>query len=323
MDDFTVHVQPTGGGEHRYVSVGTEDVIKARAVGQGESLDGGQVSVINAGRRHPNEVSIYYHLSDDVEHPLVLRICHEDGRLIRVFQMSEEADGRPSTTAGIHKVVWDLRYPSAVKLEPEQHWFMEGNYYLGPTVPPGTYRVELRSDRGMAERSFKVEVASQDEQRHEEIHEQTKFLLEVRDRISSAHEVVASIRSTVRMIDATIGIVTTPDPVQLRVELQAAETLLVSRDVTGAGDYQRYPSGLNTRLMALAFRVGESAGPVTRSHREVLEVLAARQSTIMARLRGIAAPIGEVLRQGAASLAAREPVPFPGGDLEFESIWRG
>jgi photosystem II stability/assembly factor-like uncharacterized protein len=321
MDDFTVHTGATGGGEHLYISVGTEDVIKARALRRVPYPSEQDFSVIDAGYRHPNQVTVQYYLPHDLEHRVTLRILHQDGHLIRTFDASEDAMGLPSNAAGLHSVVWDLRYPPAVRLEPEQHWFMEGNYYLGPTVPPGTYRIELGSDVVMAVASLEVSLSTQDAQRRTEIAEQVRFLLEVRDRICSAHEAVSSIRSTVSLIDKAIGSVSTPDPDLLRVELQAVETLLVSRDVIGPGDYHRYPSGLNTRLMALAFRVGESAGPVTSGHRAVLENLASRQSTIMARLDGLAPLVEEVRRQSAEALVSLNSSPFLGGEFEFKSVW--
>ncbi|MGC1406130.1 MAG: hypothetical protein WA938_05270, partial [Candidatus Dormiibacterota bacterium] len=106
----------------------------------------------------------------------------------------------------------------------------------------------------------------------------------------------------------------------LRAELQAAETELVSRDVIGPADYHRHPSGLNARLMGLAFRVGESDGGVTSGHRQVLAELAQRQSTIMARL-SLLAPAVEILRETLPAPALSELAPFPPSGFEFESSW--
>ncbi|MGP8250353.1 MAG: hypothetical protein ACLQNU_10520, partial [Candidatus Dormibacteria bacterium] len=99
-----------------------------------------------------------------------------------------------------------------------------------------------------------------------------------------------------------------------------AETQLVSRDVIGPADYHRYPSGLNARLMGLAFRVGESDGPVTSSHRKVLSELSKRQSAIMVRLEELASAV-QAFRQALPEPGPSENPPFLPPGFEFESIW--
>jgi hypothetical protein len=159
-----------------------------------------------------------------------------------------------------------------------------------------------------------------DAHRQAEISEQTRFLLEVRDRISSAHATVAQIRSIVSLIENTHSDGFRQGWESLRAELQHAETQLVSRDVIGPADYHRYPSGLNARLMGLAFRVGESDGPVTSSHRKVLTELSERQSGIMARLGELASTVQD-LRQMLPEPGHSENPQFPTDGFEFESIW--
>jgi uroporphyrinogen-III decarboxylase len=72
--------------------------------------------------------------------------------------------------------------------------------------------------------------------------------------------------------------------------------------------------------MGLAFRVGESDGPVTSSHREVLTELAERQSTIMARVAELA-PSVEIVRAAVRDEALMGGFPFPLQGFEFEAVW--
>ena len=167
-----------------------------------------------------------------------------------------------------------------------------GITYGDPFVDAGIYRLELVADSVLAVGSLQVELCSADEGRGPEVSEQVRFLLEVRDRLSSVHAVVAQIRAVTELLEDGVTRPTRGDVESLRAALWASETQLVSREVIGPGDYHRFPSGLNARLMGLAFRVGESEGPVTNSHRQVLSKLAERQSTIMSRLTELAAKIG-------------------------------
>lgn len=83
-----------------------------------------------SGQNPPNAASIYYTLTDSAG-AVELTIRDTDGRVIRTL-------GEPSTSAGLHRVSWDLRR------DPPQG--RRGRFRRGPLVPPGQYRVVLRVD---------------------------------------------------------------------------------------------------------------------------------------------------------------------------------
>jgi photosystem II stability/assembly factor-like uncharacterized protein len=320
MDDLGIHLEPTGSTEHVYVSVG--DFVKAKGMRLGQPQSGPDFTVIDAGYRLPNEVTFRYSLPHDVKGDVSVRIVDKDGHRVRTLAAPNDAINAQVDASGMRSAVWDLRYPPVVALEPERFWFMFGNYLWGPIVDAGSYRVELFSDTVLAAGSFEVVLSTEDEGRAPEISEQVRFLLEVRDRLSSTHVMVAEIRSVDAMIGPAAGSNPTPDLEHLRNGLRAAETLLVSRDVIGPGDYHRYPSGLNARFMGLAFRVAESAGPVTSSHRAVLRELADRQSAVMARLQALAPLVEDVRRHSSGGAAPTGSLPFGREDFDFGSVWR-
>lgn len=318
MADLAVHVEATGDTNHVYISVG--DFMKAKGIRSVHSLDGLSFSPIDAGFRLPNQVVVHYHLPSDLPGPVTIRILDDGGTVVRTLR-PEDADPISSGhSAGVHWAPWDLRYPPAAALEPERFWFMFGNYLWGPLVDSGTFRIEVVEDQVLATGSLQVDLCTADAQRSAEVSEQVRFLLEVRDRLSSTHTVVAQIRSVVSLLESEHRHSLPPNFGSLRAELQAAETELVSREVIGPADYHRHPSGLNARLMGLAFRVGESDGPVSSAHRQVLAELAQRQSTIMARLRELA-PAVEALRQTLPDPVLRHQAEFPDSGFEFASSW--
>jgi hypothetical protein len=315
MSDLAIHVEPTGETEHVYVSVG--DFVKAKGTRSVRGLDGLGFSPIDAGFRWPNQVTVEYHLPLDHPGPVTVRIVDDERRTVRILTPPDAVSGN---SAGMHLATWDLRYPPATRLEPERFWFMFGNYLWGPLVDSGRFTIEVVGDQLLAAGSLLIEASTADAHRQAEISEQTRFLLEVRDRISSAHATVAQIRSIVSLIENTHSDRLRQGWESLRAELQQAETQLVSRDVIGPADYHRHPSGLNARLMGLAFRVGESDGPVTSSHRKVLTELSERQSGIMARLGELASTVQD-LRQTLPEPGHSENPQFPPDGFEFESIW--
>ena len=318
MGDLAIHLELTGETEHVYVSVG--DFVKARGFRLARITDGRDFTTIDAGIRLPNEVRLDYYLPSDLPRSVNVRVVDGKGRLVRTLTPRQSAPETSASKAGHHRVVWDMRYPPALALEPERFWFMFGNYFWGPIVDAGLYRIELVSDDVLAVGSLQIDLSTADVSRQAEISDQVRFLLEVRDRISSAHVVVAQIRAVVNLIDGGSEKLRLLDSASLRTELQAAETQLVPRDVIGPGDYHRYPSGLNARLMGLAFRVGESDGPVTNSHREVLAELAERQSTVMAQVAELA-PSVEMVREAVRGDALMGGLPFPLQGFEFEAVW--
>jgi photosystem II stability/assembly factor-like uncharacterized protein len=315
MSDLAIHVEPTGDTEHVYISVG--DFVKAKGTRSPRGLDGLSFSPIDAGFRWPNRLTVRYHLPLDLPGPVTVRVVDDKGRTVRVLPPPGAISGN---LAGIHWTTWDLRYPPATRLEPERFWFMFGNYFWGPLVESGSFTIEVVGDQLLAAGSLSIELATADAHRQAEISEQTRFLLEVRDRISSAHATVAQIRSIVSLIENSHSDGLPQGWESLRAELQEAETQLVSRDVIGPADYHRYPSGLNARLMGLAFRVGESDGPVTSSHRKVLSELSKRQSAIMVRLEELASAV-QAFRQALPEPGPSENPPFLPPGFEFESIW--
>ncbi len=318
MADLAVHVEPTGDTDHVYISVG--DFVKAKGLRSVHALDGLSFSPIDAGFRLPNHVVVEYHLPSEVPGPVTIRILDEDGIVVRTLTPEDAGSTSPGHGAGVHWACWDLRYPPAAALEPERFWFMFGNYLWGPLVDAGAFRIEVVGEQVLAAGALQVELSTADAHRQAEVSEQVRFLLQVRDRLSSAHSVVGRIRSMVSLLESDSSHPLPPDLKSLRAELQAAETELVSRDVIGPADYHRHPSGLNARLMGLAFRVGESDGGVTSGHRQVLAELAQRQSTIMARL-SLLAPAVEILRETLPAPALSELAPFPPSGFEFESSW--
>lgn len=310
LRDTTTHTEPTGDNRHVYITV--SDFVKARGVRR--RSDPEQVDIIDAGVCPPNQIKLYGFASVGSSEGARFRIVSAAGETVRELPIeASEALG----SGVLKRSEWDLRYAPADTLEPERVWSFWGNYLDGPLVAPGTYTVEFEVDGAVTSTELVVLLPSGSEGREEEARARTEFLLEVRDRTSAAHKRVHELRAIVEELEnADRWEELSPELVGRRdglvEELQAIEHELVARNVIGPGDYHRYPSAVNGRLMGLATIVADSAGPVTAAHRKVLEMLAERQSSAEQRYRGLAGEIDGLWQ-------ALTPKKIPRGDVDLRA----
>ncbi len=106
------------------------------------------------GDNPPDGALITYELRDNEEEAL-LRISSETRGLVRTLSV-------PSS-AGVHRVNWDLRHPMGASPEEAFEWSPPGGSLprsveaRGPFVSPGEYTVTLRAGSGESTRSLTVE----------------------------------------------------------------------------------------------------------------------------------------------------------------------
>jgi len=122
---------------------------------------------VPAGQNPPDGAMLDYVLKSAATSPVTFEILDEAGKLVRRFSSADKPEPvdpdklniptywiRPprilSSAAGMHRFVWDLRYPPPDSLE---HEYPISAIYrdtprepLGPAVLPGTYSVKLTAD---------------------------------------------------------------------------------------------------------------------------------------------------------------------------------
>ncbi len=92
----------------------------------------------------PHGATIHYYLADDAEEEIRLDVVDASDRVVRAFSSdSVAADSlgttRLPTTAGMHRVTWDLTYPGPDRPDDVVIW----GYSDGVKAPPGEYRARL------------------------------------------------------------------------------------------------------------------------------------------------------------------------------------
>ena len=107
---------------------------------------------LDVGENPPNGAIVYYWLAEDAKGPVTLTFRDSAGRKIIAYASDDESlakPRRPGSTAGLHRFVWDMKYPGPTKIDyalaPARPTPLvpDPENPPGPTVVPGSYGVEL------------------------------------------------------------------------------------------------------------------------------------------------------------------------------------
>ena len=183
-----------------------------------------------------------------------------------------------SAEAGLNQFVWNLRYPGPLQIP--------GAIYrrydpIGPIAPPGQYEVEIQTDGYNATRTFEVLPDPRLDTTQEEFEELNRFLLAVRDEITSTHETVLEIRSLrerleVQIDGAELGANATRDARQVVRELDIIEEQLIQFRAKATQDLINYPVRLNDKLSTVFTLVEMSDSPPAAQDYELFDELKER-----------------------------------------------
>ncbi len=219
----------------------------------------------------PAGAMIDYYLAEEQEEDIALEIMDADGQVIRRFTSAGRSAGRPGgpdmatgffrggsparleKSAGMHRFIWDLRYPGA--WDPNRG-APEGG---GPMAVPGTYQARLTVGGRSTTQTFRVYVdprVAEDGVTQEDLEAQLAFNLQARDALSLARKAAVRVDSLIAGIDQAGGQAT--DAAAAREELAALRATLVTHWVRYSQpmliDQLEYLSGMTTRADQLPGR---------------------------------------------------------------------
>ena len=161
---------------------------------------------LDAGEAAAPGAIVYYRLPGDLADDATASLAFLDaeGALIREFRpkpaghdgLGEEEralDPGPwmPARAGVNRFTWDLRYPGAMRLRGNR---TGTEAERGPLVLPGTYRVRLRAGGRTLGASFEVVNDPRSPASLDDLREQLRCLLAIRDKISALYAGVRRIR---------------------------------------------------------------------------------------------------------------------------------
>ncbi|MEM9209354.1 MAG: glycosyl hydrolase, partial [Pseudomonadota bacterium] len=276
-----------------------EDTVRFRE-GVTSSPLRGQSPPGAVGANPPAGAVVWYHLKADGQ-TVTLKFRDESGTEVAAFSSVADPDavGTPrnpppdplSANAGLNRFAWDLRYPGPLQIP--------GAIYrrydpIGPIAPPGEYTVEIRTDDYTATQSFEVLPDPRLETTQEEFDELNRFLLGVRDQITSTHETVVRIRGLRNRIEVQIsgeGVTAAAkrDGERVARQLMIIEEKLIQFRAKATQDLINYPVRLNDKLSTLFTLVETSDSPPAAQDYELFDDLKARIAAVVAELDDVVA----------------------------------
>ncbi|MFQ5824343.1 MAG: glycosyl hydrolase [bacterium] len=267
-------------------------------------------SGLSIGKNPPNGAVFYYYFKEKPKEEVKLEILDETGNLIKSFTSKKEEKeeksedemavffGRASkkekvsAESGMNRFVWDMRYPDAKKIPRALMW---GGSTRGPVAVPGNYQVRLVVGDKTITQPFEIKKDPRIEITLDEFQEQFALLIQIRDKVSEAHEAVISIRDIRKQVDALVkrmkdqpseeAIAETAK--SLKEKLTAVEEEIIQVKIKARQDALNYPIKLNNKLASLASVVASSDAKPTKQAYEVFDKLSGKLDEQLASLKGI------------------------------------
>jgi hypothetical protein len=252
--------------------------------------DGGE-ALLDAGSNPVNGVLVTYYLRDQVSAGLTIHDA--EGSVVSTLA---EVPGDP----GVHRVVWDMRYAPPVSVEGATFWEESGA--AGPLAAPGAYSVRLSLGETVLSQPFELQVDPRVDVAREDLLEQVRLLLAIRDRLSEAHDAANRIAALRTQIAALRTRLAAPASQSAAWRARPGAAVLVERlheiDATlGSIDEQliqrapglsyAHPIQLNAKLAALAAVVGSADSAPTHQSRDVFAELSTRLEGLLERFHRI------------------------------------
>jgi hypothetical protein len=243
----------------------------------------------SAGEDPPYGASINYWLGSEPEGDVTIRITDASGDIVRTLEGTKEV--------GVNRIWWDLRHEPTIQIKMrtkpryadwvdlgDERWRSAGGR-IRVLAPPGTYTVTLEVDGSEYNRELRVLKDPNSEGTEADIRAQTAMLMELRDDMNAAAELVNSIewirrqlydlRAVLEDKGGEDEVVAAADA--LDEKLIGVEENLIQMKLTGTGqDGVRWPAMLVGRIRYLAGAVGVADFPPTDQVREVHSLLKER-----------------------------------------------
>ena len=219
----------------------------------------------------------------------------------------------PTTTAGINRFVWNLRYPGAYAFPGMVLW--GGNARQGPMAVPGKYFVKLTANGVSQERELTIEKDPRLTVTQLDMQKQFDLALKIRDQLSQADTIVSKIRDIRKQAeDRTVTDPSLqPQTAAMLAKLKTIEETVYQVQNRSDQDPLNFPIRLNNYIGALGRSVmsGDFA-PTAQAYvveAELTSRLEAEQKAFDAVLQTDLTPLNATLAQKKAAPITVEILP--------------
>ena len=200
------------------------------------------------GKNPPKGALIYYTLAEDLpeDQEMTLEILDASGDVVRTFSSktpekrarnlfaeffgSPDGPELPAAKKGLNRWVWDLGYPDGRTAPGTLMW----GAITGPPAPPGRYQVRMSVGDWSATESFDVEKDPRVDATENDLQEQFRLAIELRDLFSESHDALLKIRDIRDQVEGLLDRLKAAD----RVEELDAEPLIAALTAVEEKIYQ-------------------------------------------------------------------------------------
>jgi hypothetical protein len=285
-----------------------------------------------AAQNPPLGALVYYYLKRKPQGEIRLEIVDPQGGVIRTLRSTAEPAEYPpddpdepkkppkpslGTDPGVQRAVWDLAFEGARKIKGAK--IDEGDADKGPLVVPGTYTARLVVDG----KTYTAPVVVRPDPRvtvpQQDLADQVRFALEVRDQISRLTGIAEDLRSVRRQLGVrsevwkTVakagGLVAGAQALTVKLDTLEARLQNPRAEVTYDILAQRGGAQLYSRLIPLFAWVVEADGPPTQGMRDVFEGQKQELDTLEGEFRGLIANDLAALNRTARELNLADVAP--------------
>ena len=245
-------------GYKAYLTVGGRTTLGRTYLDEDGDL---QIEPMEGGKNAPSGVMVHYYLGSEPSGDIKVTFLTKDGEEIRSFSSADEKkhnNTRLKTEPGLHRFVWDLRYPPGTELGfgvLSAYWGGGGE---GPEAVPGIYQVRLEVDGEVQTHEFEIRKDPRIDATQEDLEAQFDLLMQIRNKLSDVHDIVLRSRSLREQVDGWVKrLEETGNPdlsaeaARVSEKLSAAEGNLVEARTKGYADSFNYPPKVNSKLASM------------------------------------------------------------------------
>ena len=286
------------------------------AIAHSEKPDGTKIREhLDIGENPPHGTLVWYWLGADHAGPEKLTFRDAAGEDIISYASDDSTipvAKRPGTMPGLHRYVWDMRYPGPAKLDntlglPKPRALVsDPDNTPGPLTIPGSYTVELAAGGAIQSQPFTIVKDPRLPSTPAQHRAQFDLLVELNAALDALHKGVNRLRHVRRQLAAlaeAAGAGASADTARAAsAALSAVEGVLVDVHRQSPRDGLRNPAGLNDTLIDLINTVlmsdREPTAQAAAVSRELLDNVANELAKMAAILAG---DVAEVNRQATAA----------------------
>jgi len=271
---------------------------------------------LTIGKNPPAGAVVYYYLKTPPakKDSARLEFFDEGGTMIKSFALKSDkgsagggggggrggrggrggGDAKAPADSGMNRFVWNMRYPDAVDVPGAIMW---GGTTRGPEAVPGTYEAKLTVGGKTLSRKFEYRKDPRLPATQDDLRAQFDFLIQIRDRVSDAHEAVLAIRDIRKQTDDLVkrlGKDTTKGAISdsakaMNNRLKAIEEEIIQVNIKAGQDALNYPIKLNNKIAALTGVVASADTRPTKQSHDVFDELSGELETLLGKYRSIVA----------------------------------